>query len=108
MTTDKPSRAEEEYFAKKEAELREQRRLSAEAAQQDAERRAHFMKCPKCGADLRVETYHGVEIDRCSECDGIWFDAGEAELLIEKESAGIGKIFASVVRGISSKKPAQG
>lgn len=104
MTTDKPSRAEEEYFAKREAELKEQRRAAAEEAARDAERKSHYMRCPKCGAALAAEEYHGIEIDRCTECDGIWFDAGEAELLTEKESAGFGKIFASMVRGVRNKK----
>jgi hypothetical protein len=103
MTTDKPSRAEEEYFAKKEAELREMRRQKADEAARDTERKSHYMRCPKCGASLAAEEYHGIEIDRCTECGGIWFDAGEAELLIEKESAGFGAIFASMVRGVRGK-----
>ena len=106
--TDKPSKSEEEYFARKEAELREARRLAAQAAERNAERKSHFMKCPKCGADLFVEEYHGVEIDRCPDCRGIWFDAGEAELLIEKETAGFGKIFASVVKGVRGRASASG
>ena len=107
MTTEKPSRAEEEYFAKREAQLREERKLAAEDAARDQERRSHFMRCPKCGGVLQVEVYHGVEIDRCSDCHGIWFDAGEAELLTDKESAGFGKIFASMVRGVRAKKTAE-
>ena len=101
MTTEKPSRAEEEYFAKREAELKERRRSASMEAAKDEERQSHYMKCPKCGDDLHVEEYHGVEIDRCSACNGIWFDAGEAELLTEKESAGITNILTSVVRGIT-------
>ena len=104
MTTEKPSRAEEEYFTKREAELKAERQRAAEEAARDEERRSHYMRCPKCGANLTVEEYHGIEIDRCAECNGIWFDAGEAELLTEKESAGFGKIFASMVRGVRAKK----
>ena len=104
MTTDKPSRSEEEYFVKREGELRLARKKAADEAANDEERRSHYMKCPKCGANLEIEEYHGIEIDRCSECNGIWFDAGEAELLTEKESAGFGKIFASMVRGVRAKK----
>lgn len=101
--TEKPSRPEEEFFAKREAELREARRRDAEAAARDAERRTHYMKCPKCGADLVTEDYQGIEIDRCSECSGIWFDAGEAELLSDKETAGFGHIFASIVKGLGGR-----
>jgi Zn-finger nucleic acid-binding protein len=30
---------------------------------------------------------NGTEIDRCSRCHGIWFDAGEVDVLSNKESA---------------------
>ena len=105
MTTDKPSRSEEEFFAKREAELRENRRAAAQVAADDAERKSHFMKCPKCGADLQVEEYHGIEIDRCHECDGMWFDAGEAEELAGDGKEGIlASVFDAVVRGVRGKK----
>lgn len=45
------------------------------------------MRCPKCRADMDVIQYEGTEIDRCSKCEGIWFDAGEAEVLANKEAA---------------------
>jgi len=38
--------------------------------------------CPRCGATMEViesQAAPEVEYDRCSSCDGIWFDAGEAE-----------------------------
>lgn len=106
--TEKPSRAEEEFFAAREAELRQARRAAAEEAARDAERKKHYMKCPKCGADLQVEEYHGVEVDRCAECHGIWFDAGEAELLMEKENAGIRNIFASIAKSVRGTKMTSG
>jgi transposase-like protein len=80
---DKPSRNEEEYFAKKEAERLAQLKKSAATEARLAERRSHFMKCPRCGADLQVEHYSGIEVERCPECSGLWFDAGEAERLVE-------------------------
>jgi hypothetical protein len=51
MTTEKPSRNEDEYFAKQDAELLKAQRARAEAERVAAERRMHFMKCPKCGHD---------------------------------------------------------
>lgn len=99
----KPSHPEEEYFAKRESELRDARRRAAETAARDAERKTHFMKCPKCGADLTIEDYHGIEVDRCLDCHGIWFDSGEAKLLLDKEKAGFGRIFSAVVQGVRGK-----
>ncbi len=81
MSDFKPTRGEDEYFVKKDADLiREQRsRLDSERAR--AERRSHFMKCPKCGADLQEVEFHHMKIDRCNECGGVWLDKGELEML---------------------------
>lgn len=99
--TDKPSRNEEEYFAKREAELLKARREAAERAAADAERRSHFMKCPKCGAGLHAESYHGVQVERCPECLGIWLDAGEAETMLKHDvHGGLGAVVTAVVRGL--------
>ncbi len=100
MTDNKPSRNEEEYFAKREAELLKQRQAAAAQAAAATERRSHFMKCPKCGADLVTEQYHEIDVDRCPECGGVWFDAGEVEGILEKEKAGIGGIFKSILQGV--------
>jgi Zn-finger nucleic acid-binding protein len=45
------------------------------------------MKCPKCGHDLVTENDCGVEIDRCTYCEGVFFDAGELEDLFLKRTA---------------------
>ena len=55
MTTDKPSRNEDEYFVKQDAELMQPQRAEAEAAAREAERKSHYMKCPKDGHDLAVQ-----------------------------------------------------
>jgi Zn-finger nucleic acid-binding protein len=39
------------------------------------------LNCPRDGAELVVETYNGIQLDRCPECNGRWLDNGElAEL----------------------------
>lgn len=45
------------------------------------------MRCPKCRADMEQVNYEGTEIDRCTICNGIWFDAGEIEILRDKQAA---------------------
>ena len=45
------------------------------------------MRCPKCRADMVQIDYEGTEIDRCTICHGIWFDAGEIEILKDKQAA---------------------
>jgi len=41
------------------------------------------MNCPKCEVAMTPITYAGIEVDRCPQCDGLWFDALEAERLRE-------------------------
>jgi len=37
--------------------------------------------CPVDGFTLGVETYEGVEVDRCPHCKGVWLDAGELQAI---------------------------
>lgn len=39
------------------------------------------MNCPKCSAHMEAGLYVGMEIDRCTSCKGIWFNADEFEAL---------------------------
>ena len=36
---------------------------------------------------METLAYEGVEIDRCKNCKGIWFDAGESHSLRDKNAA---------------------
>ncbi|MBI1723502.1 MAG: zf-TFIIB domain-containing protein [Gemmatimonadetes bacterium] len=105
---DKPSSNEEEYFLKLEAERLEKRRQEAAARRTEEEkegrRKLHHMHCPKCGGQLVEERYHGVQVDRCSECRGVWFDAGEAESLLEKAPGALQSFFGDLVSGMGGGK----
>ena len=103
--TEKPSRNEEEYFARRDAELLRQQRASAQQAAAQVERRSHYMKCPKCGYDLITGEWHGIQIDQCTHCHGLWFDAGAAEsVLAHPEPNVIARVFRAVLRGVSGAK----
>ena len=39
------------------------------------------MKCPRCKAELVVEDYQGIEVDRCPNNEGMWLDHGELDQL---------------------------
>ena len=78
---EKPSRNEDEYFTKQDLELIRARRAQLDAERAKKDRSAHYMKCPKCGADLVERELANVKIDVCPECKGTWLDAGELELL---------------------------
>lgn len=81
MNDNKPSRTEDEYFVKQDAELIKEQRARLDAERAKAERKSHYMKCPKCGADLQETEFHQIKIDRCPDCHGVWFDAGEVEMM---------------------------
>ena len=54
------------------------------------------MKCPKCETETLGEYFvENVAVDRCSTCDGIWFDAHELSQLLAEDAQQI----ASLGRG---------
>jgi uncharacterized protein len=75
--------------ARKGREKREAERRARETQEEQARlKKAHWMKCPKCGHDLKPETLEGIEIDRCTFCEGFFVDAGELDqLFLKKEQA---------------------
>ncbi len=93
----KPSEKEEEYFARLELERRkkeEDERLKKFAEEERARLKAlHFMRCPKCGMELKEVEYKGIKIDKCFSCDGVWLDAGELHALAKLEKGALNKIF---------------
>ncbi len=88
---EKPSRNEDEYFVRLDAELMKQRRLELDAAREAAERAACFMKCPKCSSELAERTMHQVKVDVCTNCGGVWLDAGELDLVRDARRSGVAR-----------------
>ncbi|HXE57232.1 MAG TPA: zf-TFIIB domain-containing protein [Gemmatimonadales bacterium] len=109
MSIEKPSKNEDEYFARRDLELLEQQRAKARAEAEAAERRSHYMKCPKDGYDLATIELHGVQVDRCGHCGGIWLDAGELEAIERHHDRPglLGRFFGDLITGIrTSHAPA--
>ncbi|NNG17270.1 MAG: zf-TFIIB domain-containing protein [Gemmatimonadales bacterium] len=105
MSSDKPSKNEDEYFARKDLELLKSRRQKRQEDALEAERRSHYMKCPKDGHDITTESFHDVQIERCPHCNGIWLDAGELEDLMAKEDTGlIGRVFRDISISLKGSK----
>lgn len=42
------------------------------------------MKCPVDDTVLSISDRHGVEIDWCPTCRGVWLDRGELDKMIER------------------------
>jgi len=53
------------------------------------------MICPVCHIGMLVVEYTKIELDYCGKCKGVWFDAGELELLLEtgKQDTFIGNML---------------
>jgi hypothetical protein len=106
---DEDRRREDEWFRANEAKLieearqarkkREQERAAQEAAGERARLRdLHFMKCPKCGHDMKEEDLAAVRVDRCSFCEGIFFDAGELDQVLLKKDEDRRGFFRRLVK----------
>ena len=94
---DRDGRSEDEWFRLNEKELletarqarlkREQERVGKEKAEETKRLKdLHFLKCPKCGHDMKEEKHENVTIERCTHCEGIFFDAGELEQIFKKQA----------------------
>jgi len=51
------------------------------------------MICPACGKDALIVEYENIELDYCPACGGVWFDAGELELLLEAADLGSSRSY---------------
>lgn len=41
------------------------------------------MYCPVCKDPMIIVEHERIELDYCTRCRGVWFDAGELELMLE-------------------------
>jgi hypothetical protein len=95
---DKPSEREEEFIARQEYErlkiIEEEKHRNLAAEEKKKLKELHHMRCPKCGMELVAINYKNIEIDKCSECEGVWLDAGELEAVSKLETSSIDKLFS--------------
>ncbi|AWH18869.1 hypothetical protein C1922_16920 [Stenotrophomonas sp. ZAC14D2_NAIMI4_7] len=48
------------------------------------------MQCPVCTTQtLQMAERHGIEIDYCPSCRGVWLDRGELDKIIERAGAAV-------------------
>ena len=106
---DRDAKSEDEWFLRNEKELLETARVARlkreaeRAAKEKAEetkrlKDLHFMKCPKCGHDMKEEKLESVSVDRCTHCEGIFFDAGELEDVFRKQAEQRRSFFRKLVK----------
>jgi len=104
MTHDfKPSKNEDEYFLLQDAELIKAQREKLDADRTARERQAHRMKCPKCGADLKETQFQHLKVDVCTDCGGMWLDAGEMEMIGRVTDNAVGGFIRDLFKGLRNK-----
>jgi uncharacterized protein len=62
------------------------------------------MDCPKCDSIMEVVTYQNIQVERCTQCRGIWFSEAEHKILkkisgsgdIDTGSADLGKEYDTI------------
>ena len=93
-----PTKTEDEYIARMEFEkkkmIEEEKHKSLAEEEKQRLKKLHYMQCPKCGMELIEIDYKGIKIDECSECEGIWLDAGELNTVAKLEKSGLDKFFS--------------
>lgn len=94
----KPSEKEAEFIARMEFEKRkkieEEKHIKLKEEEKNKLKELHNMRCPKCGMELIEIDYKEIKVDKCSECAGIWLDAGELEVVSKLEKSGLDKLFS--------------
>jgi hypothetical protein len=94
---DKPSRNEDEYFVRLDADLLKAQRAYLDEQRAAQERQQHFMKCPKCGHDLVEREFHHVKVDLCPNCHGMWLDKGEIGMIGHVDASDRGGFISSLL-----------
>lgn len=93
MTMRKTNDAEEEFFAREDAEKKRRIALAVKketvAAERERLRSLHHMRCPKCGMELKEVAFRGVHADLCFACEGVFLDRGEIDRIASPEQKGI-------------------
>lgn len=73
---------EEEYFYKLNRELIDQNKRERD------KKNIQPIKCPRCGEAMSENLISQIKVDRCTRCQGIFFDAGEFETLMASREHG--------------------
>jgi len=77
---DKERGEEDRYFSERDRALLEKLKQQKAGAEP-----AGNMRCPKDGTALASIDQHGVTVEECPKCGGLWFDKGEVETVAKRE-----------------------
>ncbi len=85
---------EDRFFAERDKALLEKLRQQRTAGESAELRDLVRMRCPKCGERLVTVDEHGVTVDECPSCHGMWLDRGELQTIAKREhDSWLGRFF---------------
>ena len=62
------------------------------------------MRCPVCKVPMIIVEHEKIELDYCTKCFGVWFDADELELLVESMNIEASDFNMRKILGLPEKK----
>ena len=62
------------------------------------------MYCPVCKEPMIVVEHEKIELDYCTTCLGVWFDAGELALLLESLDLEVGEFNIADIMALPEKR----
>ncbi|MBK7828269.1 zf-TFIIB domain-containing protein [Nannocystis sp.] len=84
----RPNETEQEYQARltmeRQRSVAQERNSHVADADRERQKQLHWMRCPKCGAELSEVQFRDVKLDKCFACAGVFLDDGELEQLTGK------------------------
>ena len=75
---DRKKALENEYIHRKEQEAFAKMKQTVTA-------KACLGHCPKCGKIIEPITFHGVPLDKCPGCGGVWLGLNDLKILAAKD-----------------------
>ena len=65
------------------------------------------MHCPVCKEPMIIVEHEKIELDYCTSCLGVWFDAGELALLLESMDLDVGEFNIADIMTLPEKSIAE-
>ncbi len=65
------------------------------------------MNCPVCKEPMIIVEHERIELDYCTKCLGVWFDAGELSLLLESMDMEVGELNIADIMTLPEKTIAE-
>ena len=62
------------------------------------------MHCPICKEAMIVVEHEHIELDYCTSCRGVWFDAGELELMLEAANLDVSSFNMGHIMSLPEKQ----